>query len=230
MTWSWMNCIPWTRFRIVLAFAGILMFSASSTARQEATACTTVQTPQMRCVNAHASRGSRPCMIISIPRNCVEVAHAFVIRPFSAWASMRRWPSILVNGSTTILVVAMTISFLLRRSGFLQHREFAPFSDLVDPCRDRVRRDAGGRADRERETNRVGVALDTEAGDIGQTPVERRHRVPEMALGAAEARVARADRPAGARIPQEDRTGRERRRSLAADVIQTPALARCFVV
>ncbi len=66
------------------------MPSASSTARQEATACTTVHTPQMRWVNAQASRGSRPCMMISMPRNCVEVAQALVIFPFSACASMRR--------------------------------------------------------------------------------------------------------------------------------------------
>ena len=41
----------------------------------------TVQTPQMRWVNAHASRGSRPCMMISMPRNCVDVAQAFGDRP-----------------------------------------------------------------------------------------------------------------------------------------------------
>ena len=46
-------------------------------------------------------------MTISMPRNWVEVAHALVIRPFSACASIRRWPSIRVIGSTTTLVLAM---------------------------------------------------------------------------------------------------------------------------
>ena len=57
------------------------MSSASSTARQDATACTTVQTPQIRWVKAQASRGSRPCMMISIPRNCVDVAQALADPP-----------------------------------------------------------------------------------------------------------------------------------------------------
>ena len=37
-----------------------------------------------------------------------EVAHALLMRPFSACASMRRCPSIRVIGSTTIMVAAMT--------------------------------------------------------------------------------------------------------------------------
>src|SRR6266511_15399 len=70
--------------------------------------------PRDAWVNAQASRGSRPCMMISMPRNCVEVAHALVIVPFSACASIRRWPSIRVIGSTTTLVVAMAASLTLR--------------------------------------------------------------------------------------------------------------------
>ena len=45
-------------------------------------------------------------MTISMPRNCVEVAHALVMLPFSACASIRRWPSMRVIGSTTTLVVS----------------------------------------------------------------------------------------------------------------------------
>src|SRR6266511_1064958 len=212
-----------------LALAGMRMSSASSTARHDATACTTVQTPQMRCVKAHASRGSRPCMMISIPRNCVEVAHAFVIRPFSACASMRRWPSILVRGSTTILVVAMAFSFLLSGLG-LQDRELAALPDLMDARRDGVRRHTGRGAHRERRTDRVGIALDTKAGHVGEPAVERRHRVPEVALGAAEAGVPGADGPAGAGVPEKNRAGRERRGTFATDVVQTPSLARGLVI
>ena len=90
MTWSCTNCIPCTRLRIRFALAGMRMSSASSTARSDATACTTVQTPQMRWVNAQASRGSRPSMMSSMPRNCVDDAHASAMRPFSCWTSMRR--------------------------------------------------------------------------------------------------------------------------------------------
>src|SRR5689334_16440652 len=178
-----------------LALAGMRMSSASSTARHDATACTTVQTPQIRCVKAQASRGSRPCMMISMPRNCVDVAQALVIRPFSAWASMRRWPSILVNGSTTILVVAMAISFLLHGLGRYD-RELAAFADLMDAGRDGMCRHSGCGPDGQRCADGVGIALHAEPRDIREPAVERRHRVPEMALGAAKAGMPGTDRPA----------------------------------
>ena len=44
-------------------------------------ACTVVQTPQMRCVNAQASRGSRPLRMISMPRNIVDEDQAFCTTP-----------------------------------------------------------------------------------------------------------------------------------------------------
>ena len=105
-----MNCIPTIMLRIVFALGGMRMSRASSTARSEATAWTTVHTPQMRCANAQASRGSRPCSTSSRPRNCVHVAHASATIPFSACASMRRCPSMRVIGSTTSLVLAMSAS------------------------------------------------------------------------------------------------------------------------
>jgi hypothetical protein len=46
-------------------------------------------------------------MMTSIPRNCVDVAHALEMRPFSASVSMRRCPSMRVIGSTTTLVAAV---------------------------------------------------------------------------------------------------------------------------
>ena len=45
-------------------FRGTSILSASSTARTLAMAWTMVQTPQMRCAQIQASRGSRPCRII----------------------------------------------------------------------------------------------------------------------------------------------------------------------
>src|ERR1019366_4928556 len=168
-----MNCMPWTRLRIVFAFGGILMPSASSTARQLAIACTVVHTPQMRCVKAHASRGSRPCMMISRPRNCVAEAHALEIFPFSDCASMRRWPSIRVIGSTTTLVLA--IALLLLWTGFRNLLGLLAALDLVQDGHRRVGHDAGGGAHRERGADRVHLALDAKAGDIRQAAVERGH-------------------------------------------------------
>ena len=55
------------------------MPSASSTALTEASAWTIVQTPQIRCAQIHASRGSRPRKISSIPRNIVPELQASAI-------------------------------------------------------------------------------------------------------------------------------------------------------
>src|ERR1035437_4700666 len=180
-----MYCIPVTRLRRVFAFAGIRMSSASSTARQLATACTVVHTPQMRCTNAHASRGSRPCMMVSIPRNCVDVAHALEIFPFSDCASMRRWPSMRVIGSTTTLVLAIVrllpgcrLGYLVGAAAATNLREHRSRAVRGDPCR---------RPYRERQTDRVRALLDRESADVRQAAVERRHRVPEVRLGAAKA-------------------------------------------
>ena len=201
-----------------------------------------MQTPQIRWVKAQASRGSRPCMTISIPRNWVEVAHALAIRPFSAWASIRRWPSIRVMGSTTTLVLAMVL--LLPRSvgpvpadGLAlvppttgSSRGSAALADLVDAGRDGVGRHAGRRPDRQRRAEQVHPLLDAEPADVGQPVVERRHRVPEVRLGAADAGMPGADRPAGAGVPLEDRAGRERGRPFASDLVEAPPLARRLVV
>src|SRR6185436_4182867 len=86
------------RFRMYCALSGISRFSASSTERTEAIACTVVQTPQKRCVKAHASRGSRPRRIFSMPRHIVAEAQAFCTAPLSTSTSTRRWPSIRVIG------------------------------------------------------------------------------------------------------------------------------------
>ena len=88
--------------RIVFAFSGISIFSAFSTARTEASACTPVHTPQMRCTNAHASRGSRPRRMTSRPRHIVPVDTALRMTLLaSTFTSMRRCPSMRVIGSTT---------------------------------------------------------------------------------------------------------------------------------
>src|SRR5665647_3149081 len=223
-----MNCIPTTRFRIVFAFAGILMLSASSTARQLATACTAVHTPQMRWVNAHASRGSRPCITISMPRNWVDEAHALVIRPFSDCASMRRCPSMRVIGSTTTFVLAIVS---LRGVVRLWYLLGGPASlDLRVDRAYRVRGHSGGSADRQRRADRVHAPLDRIAAHIGKASVEGRHRIPEVRLGAADAGMSRADRPIRSRVPLEDRAWREGLGALAPHRIEAPPLARALIV
>jgi hypothetical protein len=88
--------------RMLLAFSGILMDSASSTARTEVSAWVPVQTPQMRSVKAQASRGSRPLRITSRPRHMVPVDTALRITFLSSrFTSTRRWPSMRQTGSTT---------------------------------------------------------------------------------------------------------------------------------
>src|SRR5580765_6767784 len=92
------------------AFNGISSFSASSTERTLAMACTVVQTPQKRSVKSHASRGSRPRRIFSMPRHMVQEAHALLTALLSTSTSMRRCPSIRVIGS---MVIRFAIGVLL---------------------------------------------------------------------------------------------------------------------
>src|SRR3954469_6930175 len=84
------------------ALSGTASCSAFSTARTEAIACTVVHTPQKRCVKSHASRGSRPWRMRSMPRNICPEDHALRTKPPSTSASMRRCPSMRVTGSMVI--------------------------------------------------------------------------------------------------------------------------------
>src|SRR6476646_8608006 len=100
--WSCIECAARIRLRMYCALSGTSSCSAFSTARTEAMACTVVHTPQNRCVNSHASRGSRPCRMRSMPRNIWPDDHALRTKPPSTSASMRRCPSMRVTGSMVI--------------------------------------------------------------------------------------------------------------------------------
>src|SRR4051812_40432805 len=100
--WSCIECAARIRLRMYCALSGTSSCRAFSTARTEAMAWTVVHTPQNRCVKSHASRGSRPCRIRSMPRNICPDDHAFLTTPPSTSASMRRWPSMRVTGSMVI--------------------------------------------------------------------------------------------------------------------------------
>jgi len=98
-------------FLISSALGGILMPSAFSTLRMEAMAWTVVHTPQNLCTKYHASRGSRPWRIFSMPRNMVLLLQASAT-PFPLTsASIRRCPSILVMGSMTIFAMGYSSFF-----------------------------------------------------------------------------------------------------------------------
>ena len=80
--------------RTMRALSGTSMPRASSTARTEVRACTVVQTPQIRCAQIQASRGSRPRRMSSIPRNIVPELQASVI---AASVQLRLNPQMALN-------------------------------------------------------------------------------------------------------------------------------------
>src|SRR5271166_5139669 len=79
------------------------------------------------------------------------------------------------------------------------------------------------------ETDRVDPAADIEAFDIREPLVERRHRVPEIRLGAADAGMTTADRPIGAFVPPHHWAVLRRRRALAAHLVKAVAVAMRFI-
>src|SRR3569833_3504206 len=121
--------------------------SASSTERTEVMPCTRAQTPQILCANAQASRGSRPRRMISMPRTMVPAEYALVILPLaSVSASMRRWPSMRVMGSTTTrCAVVMCSGLQVCRQQLGQAEQFGIHLIVVEPFLDR---DAAGGAER----------------------------------------------------------------------------------
>src|SRR6266545_7736079 len=142
------------------------------------------------------------------------------IAPLYAGAPMR------VIGSTTTLVLAIVILRFGCRLRHLVGRLAA--SDLSEHSSGCVGGDAGCRTDGERGTDCVDALLHRESTNIREAPVEGRHRVPEMRLGAADAGMAGADWPARARIPLEDRARRERRRAFAPHGIEAQSPACCI--
>src|SRR5208282_3007591 len=114
--WSWSAWAITIRLRMYWALRGISRPMAFSTARTEAMACTDVQTPQMRWVNSHASRGSRPRRMSSMPRHIWPEAQASRTLPPSTSTSIRRWPSIRVIGSM-VIVLLMESPLTLGRRG-----------------------------------------------------------------------------------------------------------------
>src|SRR5437762_7024305 len=163
-------CVAMMRLRSSRAVGGGTAPTAFSTARTEAIACEVVQAPQILCANAHASRGSRPFRIVSMPRNIVDDSRASVTRPLSISTSTWRCRSIAIR-----VIVRL----------HPPHR--------VDYA---ARGDAGGHEPSGPGADRVDAGVDT----AGQVLVERRVRVPKLRLRAAETWVPRGDRPLRAAV------------------------------
>src|SRR3546814_19000843 len=82
------------------------------------------RSPHMRCANTHASRGSRPFRISSMPRHIWAEDQALVTRPPSTSTSTRRWPSMRLMGSITTRVMWLSGSGVCGSPrGRMQHGE-----------------------------------------------------------------------------------------------------------
>src|SRR5262245_19560095 len=123
------------------AFGGIGSWSASSTARTDAIAWTVVQTPQKRCANTHASRGSRPRRIVSMPRHIVHETRESVTWPPSTTTSTRRCPSMRVTGSI-VSRVAMRVESPFGVIGACRRHQAVPRRDRRGEDRERLNREA----------------------------------------------------------------------------------------
>src|SRR5512139_2440071 len=93
----------------------------------------------MRWAKAQASRGSRPRRMISMPRTMVPAEYALVILPLaSVSASMRRWPSMRVMGSTTTRCAVVMCSVLqVFRQQLGQAEQFGIHFVVIEPFLDR---------------------------------------------------------------------------------------------
>ena len=69
----------------------------------------------------------------------------------------------------------------------------------------------------------------SETGNALRVLIEGRHRVPEVGLGAADARMSAADRPVRPAVPADHRTVLEGHRALAAHLVEAVAGAVRFV-
>src|SRR5512135_1087781 len=186
--WSWSAWAITIRFRMYWALRGISRPRAFSTARTEAMACTVVQTPQMRWVNSHASRGSRPKRMSSMPRHIWPEAQASRTLPPSTSTSIRRWPSIRVIGSMVIVLLMDSPRALdRRRSGAAQDGEGLDGRDVQH----KLERD---QAERDQELG--------QRGEVG--PVRPRAECDHVRVDPEE-RAGQEQQDRGAHLPQGPR-------------------------
>src|SRR5579864_3940990 len=218
MTWSCTYWLAPIMLRMRFAFSGTSMPSASSTARTEVSACTVVQTPQIRCVQIQASRGSRPRRISSIPRNIVPELQASVTAPLFTSASMRRWPSIRVTGSTTMRAITLLLCLLSQFFG----RWGGPHS-VADRAGDAM--DNRCTSDRGRYPNAdlPGSDVCSESRNIRQTFVKWRLRLPEVVASTPDTSMPRLDRPTGCVIEAHRRAVERCLRTFAPHLVEAPA-------
>ena len=173
---------------------------------------------------------------------------ASVTLPSSTTQVTRRCPSMRVIGSITTLVFAIThpphgsARLRLRRARLLRlarrvrparalrlvHRPAAAEA-VRDRRADQVRADGhGGPADEDLGERRVGDAADARRVDVGRRRVEGGHVVPEVRLGAADARAG-LDAPALVAVPAGDGAGGVGDRALAAHLEPAPLVGAVLV-
>ena len=209
MTWSCTHWEAMIRLRRSRALGGGVAPRAFSTARIEAMAWTVVQTPQMPL-----GEGPGVARVAALQDQLDAAEHraggpGVVDLPPSTSASIRRWPSIRVTGSTTTWVMAGLPSSVIG-SGAGLPRPSRGRPGWCSACHQRWAREmkpwaakAAPTPDRGPEADLVDAGGDAEAGHAREVLVEGRHLVPEVGLGAADARVAAADRPVGAAVPAD---------------------------
>src|SRR6476646_985764 len=199
-----MACAMTIRLRMYWALSGTSIFSAFSTVRTEAMACTVVHTPQKRWVKNQASRGSRPSRIVSIPRNIWPEDQAFCTLPPSTSTSMRRCPSMRVTGSTVMRVAMGPLSLVhgraLRHAG--QDREHLHDDDVREDF-ERHETDGHEGLGDAREVGEIRSGVEREKERV--EPVEAAGRYQES-RGAEEVRPVQ---PLAFRAQQKNRSDEE---------------------
>src|SRR3972149_1809959 len=221
--WEWTNCPPSIRFRTIRALSGGVTLNAFSSPRVLVCPWETGQTPQIRWVMNQASRGSRPCRMISKPRNRVPELQASFTLPFSTSTSMRRCPSMRGIGSITTRFAmgspSRTFLFTVRWLFLLRLVAF-PFHRLQHG----VPGDGGAGGDRQADADLVRRQVPVRQGDVGELRVERGEVVRPVVLGAPQARRADLDAPRLLRVPARLRALRPRLGALAPQLVQAVPL------
>src|SRR5579875_521861 len=213
-------------FRTSRALLGTSIPSAFSTARTDANAWTIVQTAQIRCVQIHASRGSRLRTISSMPRNMVPELHASDTFPPSTCASMRKCPSMRVTGSTTTRAIETSYIVVLFRL-FRQGVFGALFRTHEAPLG--MRRGKRSNSTYHAPSDLFRANIYSETRHLWQWFVERRHSVPEAVRRAGDTAVPRLYRPTRSAIPANGGAVVRGVRPLAAHLVKTPSFTAALV-
>src|SRR5512139_1649386 len=218
--WEWTNCPPSIRFRTIRALSGGVTLNACSSPMVLVCPWETGQTPQIRWVMNQASRGSRPCRMISKPRNRVPELQASFTFPFSTSTSMRRCPSMRGIGSITTRF-AMGSPSRLRRPARWPYLFILPAALPLRRLQHGVPNDGRARDGRQPDADLIRRHVAVREGDVGELRVERREVVRPPVLGAPDARGADLYAPGLLGVQARFRALRPRLEALAPHLVET---------